>query len=71
MTCKDCLHYEVCDCNDNYDHHASSLCDHFKNKARGRWKGAGMGDYTCSLCDETASGNDYKYCPNCGAYMKG
>lgn len=35
-----------------------------------RWKGAGMGDYTCSLCDETVNGNDYKYCPNCGAYMK-
>ena len=33
MTCKDCLHCKVCLCNDNYDHHASSLCDHFKNKA--------------------------------------
>ena len=33
MTCKDCVHYEVCEYNDNYDHYASSLCDHFKNKA--------------------------------------
>ena len=33
MTCKDCFHCDVCLCNDNYDHYASSLCDHFKNKA--------------------------------------
>ena len=33
MTCKDCVHYKVCPCNDNYEHYASSLCDHFKNKA--------------------------------------
>jgi hypothetical protein len=38
---------------------------------RGRWKGAGMGDYTCSLCMETVSGNSYNYCPNCGADMRG
>lgn len=35
----------------------------------GRWKGAGMGDYRCSLCDETVSGNYYNYCPYCGAKM--
>ena len=33
MTCKDCFHCNVCPCNDNYDHHASSLCEDFKNKA--------------------------------------
>ena len=38
----------------------------------GRWKGAGMGDYYCSLCCETyTGGNEYKYCPNCGAKMDG
>lgn len=37
----------------------------------GRWKGAGMGDYRCSICDETVSGNSYKYCPYCGAKMDG
>ena len=36
----------------------------------GRWKGAGLGDYYCSLCCSTYSGgNEYKYCPNCGAKM--
>ena len=38
----------------------------------GRWKGAGMGDYYCSLCCNTYSGGDeFNYCPNCGAKMDG
>lgn len=35
----------------------------------GRWKGAGMGDYQCSVCDETVSGNQHRRCPHCGAHM--
>lgn len=34
----------------------------------GRWKGAGMGDYYCSYCDEVTSGTP-EYCPHCHAYM--
>lgn len=34
-----------------------------------RWKGAGMGDYECTLCGETVSGNRERYCPYCGATM--
>lgn len=34
-----------------------------------RWKGAGMGDYECTLCWETVSGNRNRYCPHCGATM--
>ena len=37
----------------------------------GRWKGAGMGDYYCSLCCEEVSGNRHQFCPNCGAKMDG
>ena len=37
----------------------------------GRWKGAGMGDYFCSLCSEVVSGNEHNFCPNCGAKMDG
>ena len=33
------------------------------------WKGAGMGDYYCSRCNETVSGNRHKYCPYCFARM--
>ena len=43
-----------------------------EDRAEGRWKGAGMGDYYCSLCCGQYSGADeYNYCPNCGAKMKG
>lgn len=35
---------------------------------RGRWKGAGMGDYNCSLCGHLQSGKT-PYCPNCGSRM--
>ncbi len=38
----------------------------------GRWKGMGMGDYYCSLCNRTyGGGNGFKFCPNCGARMDG
>lgn len=43
----------------------------YRKQEEGRWKGAGMGDYYCSLCNTTYSGGDeYNYCPNCGAKMK-
>ena len=36
---------------------------------RARWKGEGMGEFSCSLCTEVVWGNEYNYCPNCGAKM--
>jgi len=36
---------------------------------KARWKGAGMGDYYCSLCCETVSGNRERRCPKCNALM--
>lgn len=43
-------------------------------RKRGRWKGAGFGDYYCSWCNSTycigAERLDlYKFCPCCGADM--
>jgi hypothetical protein len=38
-------------------------------RQKGRWKGEGLGDHSCSLCCEIVSGNEYNYCPNCGAKM--
>ena len=87
MTCKDCFHCDVCLCNDNYDHYASSLCDHFKNKAdvvevkHGYWllldECANAGVY-CSVCHKKVYKEEYanqklksKFCPNCGAKMDG
>lgn len=40
-----------------------------ETKLTARWKGAGMGDYYCSLCCKTVSGNRLRYCPRCGALM--
>ena len=34
-----------------------------------RWKGAGMGDYYCSLCQHVVNGNELDECPCCGAKM--
>lgn len=43
-----------------------------KGLNEGRWKGNGMGDYRCSECWSVYSGGDeFEYCPHCGAYMKG
>ena len=36
----------------------------------GRWKGAGMGDYYCSVCQQLVNPRT-NYCPNCGAKMDG
>ena len=36
---------------------------------RARWRGAGFGDYECSLCGFSVYGDQYHYCPNCGAKM--
>jgi hypothetical protein len=43
----------------------------YHKQSEGRWKGAGLGDYLCSECWSVYSGGDeYNFCPNCGAKMK-
>ena len=42
--------------------------NHNENVIEGRWKGAGFGDYRCSVCDEETDGRP-EYCPHCHAYM--
>lgn len=39
-------------------------------RKRGRWKGAGMGDYYCSICQRLMNPRT-NFCPNCGADMRG
>lgn len=45
--------------------------EHFRKYVSncGRWKGAGFGDYYCSVCNTHVSGNLYRFCPECGAKM--
>lgn len=38
---------------------------------KARWKGLGLGDYYCSICNaEYSGGNKFKFCPNCGSDMR-
>ena len=53
------------------EHHSIIPAADVAPVVHGRWKGEGMGDYSCSLCTEVVSGNEYNYCPNCGARMDG
>ena len=46
----------------------NALQHHMEVKEWARWKGAGMGDYYCSLCQHQISGRT-KFCPECGAKM--
>lgn len=43
--------------------------DKSENIKEGRWKGAGMGDYSCSLCGHIVSENTKRICPECKARM--
>ena len=80
MTCKDCIHYKVCDTLE------FEGCVCFKNKADyaevkyGEWvqDKHWQYDYKCSICGEYACEGNYgnndnltDYCPNCGAKMDG
>ncbi|MBQ6342842.1 MAG: hypothetical protein IJI41_06945 [Anaerolineaceae bacterium] len=42
-------------------------------RKKGKWIDTRVycGEFLCSNCHETNINNFYKYCPNCGAEMKG
>lgn len=46
-----------------------------EERKEGEWIDAGWDGEKCSLCgwniDDTYYSKQFKYCPNCGAYMKG
>ena len=55
-----------------YDEPKDNYCPRCGADMReGRWKGEGMGDFSCSLCGEVVSGNHREKCPNCHAKMDG
>lgn len=87
MTCNDCIHEAICDMPIITDGRKNaSNCGKFKNKAdfvevkHGEWiyepSSDTLGgtdatyDWICSVCKGT-SVDDTKFCPNCGAKMKG
>ena len=81
MTCKDCIHEDVCEklCprgllpyqSDKYP--AELFCKYFKNKAdvvevkHGEW----LLDGRCSECLANPLTTHKSYCPNCGTKMDG
>lgn len=80
MTCKDCIHYEVCYDNDidlEFGNVAEKECSAFKNKAdvqevkRGNWKQLydKAPRYVCTACNHLFNNRSFKFCPNCGAKM--
>lgn len=50
------------------EYRAGALC--VADRGHGRWKGAGMGDYSCSVCGEVVSGCELSECPACHAEME-
>lgn len=83
-TCKDCIHFVVCE---EVPTKSADDCDFFKDRSQvaelkyAEWiEDEDMyGDpiYRCSACNErfvleegTPTDNGYSYCPNCGAVMR-
>lgn len=46
------------------------MLDRETAQIQARWKGAGLGDYYCSNCLHTVSGNHLTECPECKAIME-
>lgn len=79
MTCKNCIHYEVCPTWDYYNddlYEEGKYCGgfkKFKNKddvqkvKHGHWIDNNNGTFTCLVCGGKSSKMDY--CGRCGAKM--
>lgn len=81
MTCKDCVHYEICLPNSQAYGHKLKPCTKLKNKAdfvevkHSEWIKPYINRYghpchCCGVCGFKASQQDRNYCPNCGADMR-
>ena len=79
MTCKDCVHYQMCYLIEHYgaDEDKACVCKDFKNKSdyaevkHGEWLQDFDEDYYCSKCGHYPKADVRDYCPNCGAKMVG
>lgn len=68
--CNNCIHKIVC--SKYIATGGVKSCEHHKEERKGRWILREDG-YHCSNCDIQAiyTGVELKYCPNCGADMRG
>lgn len=55
----------------NCDYYADNRI--YRKQSDGEWikKYDKAPRYVCSVCNHLFNNKEYKYCPNCGAYMKG
>ena len=82
MTCKDCIHFEVCykrECVPNGDYAnkcGDCLTESDFKKPKGKWTYIGQSEVTglkivkCTNCHKRQYGS-MDYCGNCGADMRG
>lgn len=86
MTCKDCVHYEVCYLIETYGADDTEICNLFKNKADfvdvkyGEWRISNRKEVCiCSNCKKAVPfvlictephKVGFDFCPHCGADMR-
>lgn len=72
VRCEHCKFRCTPTCSFKHETADNEFCSNGRKKeevVHARWKGAGMGDYYCSWCNEAVSGNQLEECPHCGAKM--
>lgn len=83
MICnKNCIHYPVCELK-KYDFANIDECMYYaEERPKGKWIDHSdetilfggvtyTPPFTCSECGKTALNEPWRYCPNCGADMRG
>lgn len=80
MTCKDCVHYEICETLRPIEWCMDKTCSRYKHKAdfvevkHGEWikkERKYYPSYVCSVCGYSTPFDNGNYCKNCGAKMDG
>ena len=71
--CRDCIHDDVCNdwaVTSGIPFVNPDTCKFYREKKQGEWRDCHKINYECSIC-KTKSFHKFKYCPECGAKMKG
>ena len=63
VRCTKCIYVEDCDTKED-----RNGCYFGETERTARWKGAGLGEYYCSLCCEVGDMHNQR-CPHCNALM--
>ena len=69
MSCKDCIHYIVCEFYDSQHPECADGCKYVEYRKEGHWIPWDSGCVICSEC-RGVSLSPTTYCPDCGARMK-